>query len=147
MESDLAIPANRHVSFAHSSVKSLQKGLHPAFFPTFKRATVRRLMLPPHAVVVSCIVGADDVVVLCLLMLLLLQDAYFDGDFTACRTALEEGLKLKPDDGPTKTLMEVLESFNFIAPASWRGCVVCRCLPAGCCAVLSRLCLAAVQVP
>ena len=75
------------MSFDHPVTKSLQRDLHPKFYPTFSRA----------------------------------MDAYFAGDFTACRVALEEGLQYRPGDGPTQTLMEVLERFNFMAPPTWKG--------------------------
>eukprot|EP00353_Schmidingerella_taraikaensis_P011250 CAMPEP_0185589824 /NCGR_PEP_ID=MMETSP0434-20130131/58449_1 /TAXON_ID=626734 ORGANISM="Favella taraikaensis, Strain Fe Narragansett Bay" /NCGR_SAMPLE_ID=MMETSP0434 /ASSEMBLY_ACC=CAM_ASM_000379 /LENGTH=83 /DNA_ID=CAMNT_0028213529 /DNA_START=1 /DNA_END=249 /DNA_ORIENTATION=+ len=39
VDSEHAIPASRAVSFANPKVKSLQRDLHPKFYPTFKRAT------------------------------------------------------------------------------------------------------------
>lgn len=49
------------------------------------------------------------------------MEAYLAGDWGLAKRKLEEADKLKPDDGPIHTLMEVLEEHHFNAPSSWKG--------------------------
>lgn len=46
---------------------------------------------------------------------------YLDGDWSLSKRKFEECLNLKPDDGPTNTLYEVLKENDFIAPEEWKG--------------------------
>ena len=49
-------------------------------------------------------------------------DAYFSGDFPSAKTALVDILKhIKPDDGPSLTLLSVIESHDDCAPSDWPG--------------------------
>lgn len=48
-------------------------------------------------------------------------DAYLQGRWQQAREKLEEGLEIKNGDGPTQTLMEVMEESNFKAPDDWPG--------------------------
>ena len=46
---------------------------------------------------------------------------YVAGDWPAAKKNLSEALKIMPLDGPTRTLYRVLKSYDFRAPADWRG--------------------------
>lgn len=48
-------------------------------------------------------------------------DAYFAGNWGDARAALEDAMRLKPEDGPSTTLLEVMEREQFVAPADWPG--------------------------
>jgi len=47
--------------------------------------------------------------------------AYKKGDFGDAHAKLQAGLELKPNDGPSKTLIEVIEDFGMKAPEDWAG--------------------------
>lgn len=47
--------------------------------------------------------------------------AYIAGDWAAARDGLNAAMDLKPEDGPSVSLMEVLERKNFCAPSGWPG--------------------------
>ena len=47
--------------------------------------------------------------------------AYLSGDWSAAKRKLEECLNLRPDDGPTHTIYEVLKENDFITPEEWKG--------------------------
>ena len=47
--------------------------------------------------------------------------SYKRGDFAAAKLKFEEVLKLDPDDGPSKFLLQVVESFKGVKPVSWNG--------------------------
>jgi class 3 adenylate cyclase len=49
-----------------------------------------------------------------------IQD-YVAGDWLSSKKNLSDALKIMPADGPTKTLYRVLKSYDFRAPADWRG--------------------------
>jgi len=38
-----------------------------------------------------------------------------------CKQQLEDIKKIVPEDGPSKTILEVMEEHNFKAPADWAG--------------------------
>ena len=46
---------------------------------------------------------------------------YVAGDWSAAKKNLNAALKIMPLDGPTRTLYRVLKSYDFRAPADWRG--------------------------
>jgi hypothetical protein len=48
-------------------------------------------------------------------------DTYLAGDWASARSALEAALKLKPDDGPSLTLLRYMGSLQFKLPADWSG--------------------------
>lgn len=47
--------------------------------------------------------------------------AYMDGNWSQSRKYLESGLELKPRDGPSETLLEVMSETDFEAPKDWPG--------------------------
>lgn len=46
---------------------------------------------------------------------------YVEGDWMESHRLLETCMELNPKDGPTKTLMHYIESFNIQSPESWKG--------------------------
>ena len=46
---------------------------------------------------------------------------YKQGKFSEAHAKLHEGLKINPNDGPSKTLIEVIEEHNMEAPEDWAG--------------------------
>lgn len=46
---------------------------------------------------------------------------YLNGDWVQARLALEKGLDMKPSDGPTKTLLRIIEDGDGKAPEKWKG--------------------------
>lgn len=44
-----------------------------------------------------------------------------DGDWGKCKELLEQGLKMKKEDGPTNTIMGVMQEYKFQAPGDWNG--------------------------
>ncbi len=46
---------------------------------------------------------------------------YKKGEFVEAHAKLHKGLELNPKDGPSKTLIEVIEDFDMKAPADWAG--------------------------
>ncbi|KAL4493547.1 hypothetical protein ABPG72_004040 [Tetrahymena utriculariae] len=46
---------------------------------------------------------------------------YLDGDWDQSKNILNAGLKMCPDDGPTRTILEVMGGFGFQAPQDWKG--------------------------
>ncbi len=46
---------------------------------------------------------------------------YFSGEWAGAQVPLQNALKLRPDDGPSKTLMKVMSKAKFVAPANWKG--------------------------
>mmetsp|Transcript_19276 Transcript_19276/g.68107 ORF Transcript_19276/g.68107 Transcript_19276/m.68107 type:complete len:865 (-) Transcript_19276:193-2787(-) len=48
-------------------------------------------------------------------------DAYFAGAWGEAKAGLEEAMALKPEDGPSTTLMEVMGRDGFVAPVDWPG--------------------------
>jgi len=48
-------------------------------------------------------------------------DAYFAGDWGAAQAQLQRVLDMKPEDGPSVTLLEVMERTGFKAPDDWAG--------------------------
>ena len=51
----------------------------------------------------------------------LATDLYFKGEFQQAKMKLLSAMELKKDDGPSAYLMEVLESYDFVAPEDWKG--------------------------
>lgn len=51
------------------------------------------------------------------------MNAYVNGDWGEAITYFKKTLKMRPDrlDGPSATLIRVIERNNCIAPSSWRG--------------------------
>lgn len=47
--------------------------------------------------------------------------SYIKGQWSESKQMLQEGLKLKPEDGPTLSLLSVMQETNFKAPADWKG--------------------------
>ena len=51
--------------------------------------------------------------------------AYIDGDWSQAHMLLKEGQEMMPDDGPTKTLLRVIDNMSvrpgYNAPADWQG--------------------------
>lgn len=48
-------------------------------------------------------------------------DNYIGGKWKLSKKWLDESLILKPNDGPTMTLMRFIERFEFVAPKDWKG--------------------------
>ena len=46
---------------------------------------------------------------------------YKRGEFKEAHAKLHQGLEMNPKDGPSKTLIEVIEDFNMQAPKDWAG--------------------------
>ena len=46
---------------------------------------------------------------------------YLAGDWELCKQQLEEILVTKPEDGPTVSLLAVLEGYGYKAPENWKG--------------------------
>ena len=46
---------------------------------------------------------------------------YKQGEFAEAHAKLNEGLKINPKDGPSKTLIEVIEEHDKQAPRDWKG--------------------------
>lgn len=46
---------------------------------------------------------------------------YIDGNWTESRNILNNGLKMSPEDGPTRTILEVMGGYSFQAPSDWKG--------------------------
>jgi hypothetical protein len=47
--------------------------------------------------------------------------AYFRGEWAEAKAKLVDVLKLKPEDGPIKALLAVIEAQGPDAPADWKG--------------------------
>ena len=51
--------------------------------------------------------------------------AYIDGDWARAHRLLKDGQEMCPEDGPTKTIMNVIETMSirpgYNAPADWQG--------------------------
>jgi len=47
--------------------------------------------------------------------------AYTEGSWQEAKSYFESALRIKPNDGPTMTLMSVLKENNFEAPTDWEG--------------------------
>lgn len=47
--------------------------------------------------------------------------AYLDGEWPKAKEILEKAQKLKPGDGPTESLMNVMNATDFNAPMTWKG--------------------------
>ena len=48
-------------------------------------------------------------------------NTYIAGDWGQAKTLLEQCLSVKPDDGPTQSLMNVMKKNNFQKPNDWKG--------------------------
>lgn len=48
-------------------------------------------------------------------------DLYKKGEFVEAHAKLQNGLEINPKDGPSKTLIEVIEDFGMKAPEDWAG--------------------------
>ena len=48
-------------------------------------------------------------------------NTYIAGDWGQAKTLLEQCLSVKPDDGPTQSLMNVMKKHNFQTPNDWKG--------------------------
>nr|CAC81658.1 adenylyl cyclase [Tetrahymena pyriformis]CAD36506.3 adenylyl cyclase [Tetrahymena pyriformis] len=46
---------------------------------------------------------------------------YIDGNWSESKNVLNAGLKMCPDDGPTRTILEVMGSHGYQAPSDWVG--------------------------
>ncbi len=46
---------------------------------------------------------------------------YLGGNWGEAKRLLEEGLRIKPVDGPTKNLMDVMSETGYKAPKDWPG--------------------------
>lgn len=47
--------------------------------------------------------------------------SYISGDWSSCKTNLENCLNHNPIDGPTNTLYNVIKEGQFMAPSGWKG--------------------------
>jgi hypothetical protein len=48
-------------------------------------------------------------------------DAYFAGDWAQAKRDFEAVLELRPEDGPSRTLVEYMRELNFTRPIDWDG--------------------------
>ena len=46
---------------------------------------------------------------------------YKQGDWPAATESFNKCMTMRPDDGPTKTLMNVINNHNGLAPQDWKG--------------------------
>ena len=47
--------------------------------------------------------------------------SYINGEWEKAKEGLDEGLSIKPRDGPSQTLLEVMGDHGFKAPYDWEG--------------------------
>lgn len=48
-------------------------------------------------------------------------DAYVKGDWTKAHEELKLAMELRPEDGPSKLMLSVLQAHDFVAPSDWPG--------------------------
>ena len=46
---------------------------------------------------------------------------YLEGNWVESKHILNDGKTMIPDDGPSKTILEVMGSLNYQAPSDWKG--------------------------
>lgn len=47
---------------------------------------------------------------------------YIGGNWQEARKWIDQCFRLKPKDGPTQTLSNVMSESNYVAPSDWKGC-------------------------
>lgn len=48
-------------------------------------------------------------------------NCYINGNWQESKSRIEECLKERPNDGPSKTIMEVIHDSHYEAPQEWQG--------------------------
>lgn len=49
------------------------------------------------------------------------MNSYIGGNWQEAKWCIDQCFRLKPRDGPTQTLSNVMSETNFIAPPGWKG--------------------------
>lgn len=49
-------------------------------------------------------------------------NSYLQGDWPLSKKFFERSLEMKPNDKPTKVLLNYMKEFNYKSPETWKGC-------------------------